>query len=60
MKVNGQLTPLCFTPEKTAPITHCVGGSMVPRTGLNIMENRNISCPNKESNPKSSEIQPVA
>jgi hypothetical protein len=59
MGVSGQLhAPAAFTPGDTAPGTHCVGGWLGLRADLDVMEERKISCPWRESNPDSSVVQP--
>jgi hypothetical protein len=45
MEVSGQLHPLPFY-----PLTHCIGGRVGPRSGLNLTEKTEI-LPRRESNP---------
>jgi hypothetical protein len=52
--------PCCFTPGKTAPGTHCIGGWVGPKAGLDVMEKSKISCTYRESNADSSVVQTVA
>jgi hypothetical protein len=42
-------SPCHFTPEETAPGTHCIGGWADPRTNLEIKK-RKIACPCQEPN----------
>jgi hypothetical protein len=51
---------VCITLIETAAGTHCIGGWVGPRAGLDVMEKRKIPCPCLELNPDSSVIQPVA
>jgi hypothetical protein len=52
---------LCrFIPEETAHGTHCIGGWVNPRAGLDFMEKGEKSLPLPESNPDTSAIQPLA
>jgi hypothetical protein len=52
--------PCRFTSREKALGTHCIGGWVGPRVGLNVMEKRKISCPYREWNPDSSAVHPVA
>jgi hypothetical protein len=49
-----------FTRGETAPGTHCIGGLVGLRTGLDFVEKREVSCPYREPNLDSSVVQPVA
>jgi hypothetical protein len=61
MEKSGQLHASdAFTPKETAPGTHCIGGRMGPRAGLDATENKEISCYCWESNSSCSAIQPIA
>jgi hypothetical protein len=51
--------PCRFTPGKGASSTHCIGGWVGPRAGMNVMEKRNISCPCREENKDPSAVHPV-
>lgn len=42
------------------PGTHCIGGWMDPRTGVDTMEVRKTSCTCWKSNPEPSVVQPTA
>jgi hypothetical protein len=48
-----------FTIWVRAPGTHLVGGWLGPRAGLEVLENRNISCPCRESKHDISVVQRV-
>jgi hypothetical protein len=43
--------PGCFIPGKTTPDTHCTGGWVGPRAGLDDVTKRKILNPYRESNP---------
>jgi hypothetical protein len=43
-----------FTPRERAPGTHCIGGWMGPRAGLDAVVRRKIRNPYQDSNPRSS------
>jgi hypothetical protein len=59
MQVNGQLkAPAALTPRQRALCTHWIGGWVGPRGGLDDVEKSVCSC--QESNPDSSDVQPVA
>jgi hypothetical protein len=45
-----------LTPKENPPGTHYLGVEVVHRAGLYVMEERNISNPNLESNPYSYNI----
>jgi hypothetical protein len=61
MEMSGQLhAPAALRPRETAPRTHCIGGCVGPRAGLDVMETWKISGPCRESNPDFSAVQPVA
>ena len=44
MQVNGQLHVLAVLPPGNNPRSHSIGGWMGPRTSLDILEKRKISC----------------
>jgi hypothetical protein len=48
MEVSGQLDNL--TPRESAPGTHCAGGWVGPRAGLDATEGRKMSYACRESN----------
>jgi hypothetical protein len=51
MEVNGQLHALAtLPPRERAPHTHCIGGWVVPRAGLDAVAKRKNPCPCQESN----------
>jgi hypothetical protein len=52
--------PCCFTPGETALGTHCVGGWVGRRAGLDTRKKRRISYPCWESNLDSLVVQPTA
>jgi hypothetical protein len=59
MEVSGQLhNPDRFTPTESAPGTHCIGGWVRPRAGLDAVEKRKNSQPLPGLEPPI--IQPVA
>jgi hypothetical protein len=61
MEVSGQLPALAAVLLKeTAPGTHCIGGWLSPRAGLDIVDKRKISYPCQKWNPYSSAVQPIA
>jgi hypothetical protein len=49
-----------FTPRERAPVTHCIGGWVSPRTVLDAAVKRKIPSPRQESNPRTPIVQPVA
>jgi hypothetical protein len=49
-----------FTPGERAPSIHWIGGWVSPRSGLDAMKKKEISCRNRKSNLDSSTVQPVA
>jgi hypothetical protein len=53
-------TPLPFYPGETIPGTHCIGGCVGSRTGLDITETRKISCFCRDTNPDHPAHSPVA
>jgi hypothetical protein len=60
VELSGQLhAPGCVTPGETFRRNHSTGGCVGPKAGLFVVENRRISCPCRESNSKSSDLQPV-
>jgi hypothetical protein len=61
MKVNGQLhAPAALPPRETAPGTRWIGGLVGPRAGLDVVMERKIPSPRRESNPRTLIVQPVA
>jgi hypothetical protein len=61
MEVSGHLhAPSALPPGETAPGTHGIGGWVVPRAVLDAVVERKISCPRRESNPRTPIVQPVA
>jgi hypothetical protein len=44
--------PGLLTPRERTPGTHRIGGRVGPRSGLDAVENRIISSPRRESNPR--------
>jgi hypothetical protein len=50
--------PCCFIPRKSAPNSHCIGGWVGLRAGLEAVK-RKIFCPCQELNPELWAIQPV-
>jgi hypothetical protein len=59
MEVNGQLhAPAALPPGKEPPGTHCIGGWVGPRAGLDAVVRRKISSPYWDTNPPI--IQPIA
>jgi hypothetical protein len=52
MGVSGQRhAPPRFTPGERTPGTHCIGGRVGPRAGLDAGARRKILCPYRGSNP---------
>jgi hypothetical protein len=49
-----------YLPGHAATDNHWLGGRLGPRANLDVMENKNISCPYRKSNPDSSVIQPLS
>jgi hypothetical protein len=49
-----------FTPRERAPSTHCTGGYVGPRAGLDAVMNTKIPSPRRESNPRTPIVQPEA
>jgi hypothetical protein len=48
-----------FTPGERTPGTHCTGGWVGPRAGLNTEVSGKILCPRRGSNPDRPVYQPV-
>jgi hypothetical protein len=48
-----------FTPGERTPGTHCTGGWVGPRAGLDTEATGKILCPSRESNPDGPVVQPV-
>jgi hypothetical protein len=48
-----------FTPGERTPGTHCTGGWVGPRAGLNTEDRGKILCPRRGSNPDRPVVQPV-
>jgi hypothetical protein len=48
-----------FTPGERTPGTHCTGGWVGPRAGLDTEARGKILCPGRESNPDHPVVQPV-
>jgi hypothetical protein len=61
MEVSAQLHHLGrFMPGERAPGTRWIRGCLGPKTYLDAVEKRKISCHCQESNPDSSTTEPVA
>jgi hypothetical protein len=61
MEVNSQLhTPVALPPGETARGILCIGGWVGPLGCLDVIEERKISCPCRESKPDSSAVHSVA
>jgi hypothetical protein len=59
MEVSGQFhTPAALNPKERAPGTHCIGGWVGPRAGLDAVVKRKIPSPRRESNPRTPIVQP--
>jgi hypothetical protein len=56
MEVRGQLHAPAALPRETDRDTHCIRAWVGPRAGLDVMEERKISCPYRDSNPDLSVI----
>jgi hypothetical protein len=52
--------PSRFTPRERAPGTHWIGGWVGPRTVLDAVVKRKIPSLHRESNPRTSIVQPIA
>lgn len=50
MVLNGQLHAPSALPPGTSPSTHRIGCWVGPSLGLDVLENRKISCPDRDSN----------
>jgi hypothetical protein len=48
-----------FTPGESTPGTHCTGGWVGPRAGLDTEDRGKILCPRRGSNPDRPVVQPV-
>jgi hypothetical protein len=61
MGVSGQrhAPAALFTPGERTPGTHCTGGWVDPRAGLDTEAKGKILCPRRESNPDRPVVQPV-
>jgi hypothetical protein len=61
MGVSGQChaPALAFTPGERTPGTHCTGGWVDPRAGLDTEARGKILCPRRVSNPDRPVVQPV-
>jgi hypothetical protein len=60
--VGGEWSASCsglFTPRERAPGTHWIGGWVGPRAVLDAVVKRKIPSPRRESNPRTTIIQPV-
>jgi hypothetical protein len=51
--------PGCALPRGKDPGTHCTGGWVGPRAGLDTEDRGKILCPRRESNPDRPVVQPV-
>jgi hypothetical protein len=61
MEVSGQLYASATLPlEKQPPPTHCMGGWVGLRAGLDVVEKIKIFCPYRDSNLNSLVVQPIA
>jgi hypothetical protein len=49
-----------FTPRERTHCTHCIGGWVGPRAGLDMVSKRKIPSPRRESNSDHPIVQPVA
>jgi hypothetical protein len=49
-----------FKPRKRVPGTHCIGGWVGTRAGLDAVVKRKIPSPRREWNPKTPIVQPIA
>jgi hypothetical protein len=54
------LCPGCFTTRERTPGTHWIGGWVGPRAVLDAGVKRKIPSPRRESNPRTTIVQPVA
>jgi hypothetical protein len=48
-----------FIPREKAPDTQCIGGWVGPRAGLDMVSERKIPSPRRESNPDHLIVQPT-
>jgi hypothetical protein len=60
MEVSGQLHAPAALPPGRAPGTNWIGGWVGPRAVLDAVVKRKIPSPRRESNPRTSIVQPVA
>jgi hypothetical protein len=60
MEVSGQLHAAAALPRERAPGTHWIGGWLGPRAVLDPVVKRKIPSLRRESNPRTSIVQPVA
>jgi hypothetical protein len=61
MEVSGQrYAPAAICPREGTPGTHCTGGWVGPRAGLDTEVRGKILCPYRGSNPDRPVLQPVA
>jgi hypothetical protein len=58
MEVSGKHHTLATLPPGNIPNAHLIKGWVGPRAGLDVLENRKISCLYQDSNPVLSSPQP--